>query len=652
MLIKYIKAKNFRQFRELEINFSTDPHKNVTIISGNNGSGKTTLAQAFTWCLYNEVTYKDSLLNGGIEEELTLGQSSKVEVEISLEHDGTEFIIIREQTYTKNQKGKASTSNQNMRTKMFKKVDGKLQSIRETGIEIEIDKILPKDLSQHFFFSGERINQLSISIKKGGKNSEFEKAVKNLLGLAPYLEAKSHLKNVIKDYDSLYKIDKNNELSKLIEDISTIKNNISKIDIQLEEKAQELENKEKLEKEKSKELLQYEDSEKLEKERLKYENDMKKCKQDKISLEKEILSFLNEDILSFMSQYYIKKIINELSKCDFTTEKGIPGLEISTIDYLLKNKRCLCGHEILENSEEYKSLIDLREKLSPYSIRTRVSSFLSISKNKLNDKNLYQKVVDKYKNIKEIENKILDIKDCLYEIDTKLSGEKILFKIKSLNQELKNIKNERKNLTNEIATLNGKKAEQNVFLKDRERKRDKKLNENKLNRKISIYKGYVEKIYDNISKALEENEKKLREKLEKEVDNIFNTIYNGQINILIDEKYNVSTTINRELSDGQSNAVILSFIAGIINLSKEAKLNTESEFYGESYPLVMDAPLSNFDKSVIKNICDVLPNIAEQVIIFIKDTDGDLAKEHLINRIGVQKQLKKIDEFNTKLVEE
>ena len=152
MLIKYIKAKNFRQFRELEINFSTDPHKNVTIISGNNGSGKTTLAQAFTWCLYNEVTYKDSLLNGGIEEELTLGQSSKVEVEISLEHDGTEFIIIREQTYTKNQKGKASTSNQNMRTKMFKKVDGKLQSIRETGIEIEIDKILPKDLSQHFFF--------------------------------------------------------------------------------------------------------------------------------------------------------------------------------------------------------------------------------------------------------------------------------------------------------------------------------------------------------------------------------------------------------------------------------------------------------------------------------------------------------------------
>ena len=470
--------------------------------------------------------------------------------------------------------------------------------------------------------------------------------------MAPYLEAKSHLKNVIKDYDSLYKIDKNNELSKLIEDISTIKNNISKIDIQLEEKAQELENKEKLEKEKSKELLQYEDSEKLEKERLKYENDMKKCKQDKISLEKEILSFLNEDILSFMSQYYIKKIINELSKCDFTTEKGIPGLEISTIDYLLKNKRCLCGHEILENSEEYKSLIDLREKLSPYSIRTRVSSFLSISKNKLNDKNLYQKVVDKYKNIKEIENKILDIKDCLYEIDTKLSGEKILFKIKSLNQELKNIKNERKNLTNEIATLNGKKAEQNVFLKDRERKRDKKLNENKLNRKISIYKGYVEKIYDNISKALEENEKKLREKLEKEVDNIFNTIYNGQINILIDEKYNVSTTINRELSDGQSNAVILSFIAGIINLSKEAKLNTESEFYGESYPLVMDAPLSNFDKSVIKNICDVLPNIAEQVIIFIKDTDGDLAKEHLINRIGVQKQLKKIDEFNTKLVEE
>ncbi|MPM67755.1 hypothetical protein SDC9_114679 [bioreactor metagenome] len=54
----------------------------------------------------------------------------------------------------------------------------------------------------------------------------------------------------------------------------------------------------------------------------------------------------------------------------------------------------------------------------------------------------------------------------------------------------------------------------------------------------------------------------------------------------------------------------------------------------EPYPLVMDAPLSAFDKTRIQTVCDVLPKIAEQVIIFIKDADGEIAEEHLGGRIG------------------
>ena len=61
----------------------------------------------------------------------------------------------------------------------------------------------------------------------------------------------------------------------------------------------------------------------------------------------------------------------------------------------------------------------------------------------------------------------------------------------------------------------------------------------------------------------------------------------------------------------------------------------------------MDAPLSAFDKQRIKKVCEVLPGIAEQVIIFIKDTDGDLARENLVNKIGKIKFIKKIDEFNS-----
>jgi DNA sulfur modification protein DndD len=50
----------------------------------------------------------------------------------------------------------------------------------------------------------------------------------------------------------------------------------------------------------------------------------------------------------------------------------------------------------------------------------------------------------------------------------------------------------------------------------------------------------------------------------------------------------------------------------------------------------MDAPLSSFDKTRIKNICNTLPKIARQVIFFIKDTDGEVAEEHLGDKIGAK----------------
>ena len=54
----------------------------------------------------------------------------------------------------------------------------------------------------------------------------------------------------------------------------------------------------------------------------------------------------------------------------------------------------------------------------------------------------------------------------------------------------------------------------------------------------------------------------------------------------------------------------------------------------EGFPLVMDAPLSAFDKDRIKKICTVLPHIADQVIIFIKDTDGEIAEKYMQDIIG------------------
>ena len=66
----------------------------------------------------------------------------------------------------------------------------------------------------------------------------------------------------------------------------------------------------------------------------------------------------------------------------------------------------------------------------------------------------------------------------------------------------------------------------------------------------------------------------------------------------------------------------------------------------------MDAPFSSFDNVRIKEICETLPNLAEELIILIKDLDGNLANQYLSSRIGKRYVIKKLDDFESVIEEQ
>ena len=137
-------------------------------------------------------------------------------------------------------------------------------------------------------------------------------------------------------------------------------------------------------------------------------------------------------------------------------------------------------------------------------------------------------------------------------------------------------------------------------------------------------------------------------------------IYDGGIKISIDPKYRISVQLQEEFAaedeleknTAQGYALIFAFISAIIDLAKEKTNHNafeESDMIDtekEGYPLIMDAPLSAFDKTRIKSICTEIPKIADQVIMFIKDTDGDIAKEHMNSKIGKKYMIQKVNGSN------
>lgn len=82
-------------------------------------------------------------------------------------------------------------------------------------------------------------------------------------------------------------------------------------------------------------------------------------------------------------------------------------------------------------------------------------------------------------------------------------------------------------------------------------------------------------------------------------------------------------------------------------MARKSQQEKDAMLVSEPYPLVMDAPLSAFDKTRIQTVCEVLPNVAEQVVVFIKDTDGDIAETYLEAKIGQKYVFDKHNEFET-----
>ena len=169
----------------------------------------------------------------------------------------------------------------------------------------------------------------------------------------------------------------------------------------------------------------------------------------------------------------------------------------------------------------------------------------------------------------------------------------------------------------------------NNFIED-DKEIDYNINQYNINNKSTVKKGSIlQKKLNNISTISQ--------------DKLLNTCNSG---FNIDEKYKITSYVN-ELQDNSANidantaksySIIFAFIVGVINLAKQ-KVNDKSEessIVTDEYPLVMDAPLSSFDQRRIKNICEVIPNIARQVIIFIKDSDGNIAKKEMQAKIGTE----------------
>ena len=664
MLLESIKLENFRQFRNEYIEFAQGSDgKNVTIIIGDNGTGKTTFAQAFFWCMYGETEFSDkNMLNKLVAAEMKPGQESKVQVTLKLTHGNVSYTLMREQTYRKDYSNRIKGDN-TVFDIAIKDANGNTSYVKKTLCEGEVKSILPKELSRYFFFDGERIEKMSKDISTGKKATDFAEAVKGLLGLNAMFSAIQHfnprIKNsVINSYESSYSAGSNTKIQEYTRTIEHCKEEIARIDARLEELENQIEQATSRKAEKVEEIKQYAEGEELQRQKEKLLQRIETAKASRSTVIKEISRSFNANMSSFFSASLILRSLNFLSGKDFAG-KDIPFMHAKAIEYLLKQKVCICGTHLDEGSVPYNKVKELIDFLPPQSISTTISDFKKESKRRANSRqDLFSDVRDKLAVISKQDEDLIELNDDLHAIEGKLSGGDVRGKVRAINSEIQLCDQTIKKSQTERDQLLIKKGgfEKEAGRADTERRNLTLLDDK--NKKIEIYKAYAERIYKELQAVYVSSEAEIRRKLETTINEIFKTIYEGGLSLTIDEKYHISVYADDydgdvETSTAQSISVIFAFITGIIKMARENRNATDEDaklLSSEPYPLVMDAPLSAFDKRRIKTVCESLPNTAEQVIIFIKDTDGELAEEYMGDKIGSRHHFDKKNEFETILV--
>lgn len=666
MLLTKITLKDFRQFKGTQsIEFSTDNKKNVTIILGENGAGKTTLAQAFKWCLYGKTDFKDPiLLNSKLGMDLGPNSEDYVKVELELIHRKRPYCISREQKYTTNVKGELKEPNSSVLKIKYKADDGQQEFVNPNEVELRIKEILPEELSKYFFFDGERINNMSKELNVG-KSAEFADAVQRLLGLAAFsntlnhLHAKNNANSVIRSYNNDYD-------SKADTKIEGYKKTIEDLNGKIEVKSKR---KDEIDKEiHSNRLLQEDYKSTMAKDNegkqlVKDKNDLLSmidgCNKRHASQIDNLFSSFNKNILSWICKPIIKEVVADFNQSE-TIDKGIPDITAKTINFLKARTTCICGHKILPGSDEEKELNKLLDYIPPKSLGNSIGQFVSESNIRVeNSKDYYDSnFVGKFGDIRNTESEIDDYQKKVDIIDQKLRGidttSDTQAKYEDAERKIRELEDEKEQVLVDLGKFQGEKE-----------KNETQLNELVLkdsnNRAIATYKAYAQYMYNYLSDLYSKKETEVRLDLQKNINKIFKDIYDGKLSVLIDERYNIKVVADDftgykgtiETSTAQSMSVIFAFISGVIKMAKENNEEADSELKldSEAYPLVMDAPLSSFDKKRVTNVCDSIPKIAEQVIFFSFDKDAEIAKENMGSKLGKSYELVKVNEFETTFVE-
>ncbi len=666
MLLKSIEFENFRPFvgkHKLDLSKKDDASEdNIVVILGNNTHGKTTIALSFIWCLYGVSKFEESesILNAKIANEMKEGEQRTASVTVEFLNNGIFYTMKRTQTFTLVKEDKLNTNGSEAVLTYLENNETKTLGTEQSDINIAIRNILPQELSEFFFFEGEKENKI--------EKKDLSNAVKRLIGLEAFDNMREHLfgtqnstkesaKSVMGYYLEKQMDESGVKAQEEYEKKVKAEEKLEEVCARLKEIDESIESFDKQIESINNRLREAAPSKEIQTRRDQVAKELKECDKTEIEKSKQFLKKFSDQSLALFVTPLLERTNSKLSEIK-VSDKGIKGLEAPAIIELLERGECICGTDLSEGTVAYKNVKDYLEFIPPKDVGSLVREIKEKNEDYSRQnmsfieemENIYNEILDSRskRDALEVEEKelLLRISE-IGEVDVEEDQNNILVlkeKISDLYEE-KEKKNEEKTLLNaeiETATNNF-----NMYKQKSEKCK-----------KYQVYYEYAKAMYTWIQDTYADKEKEIKDKLSNNIELLFNNMYSGSRQVVINDRYQIEVLHNGEklaMTGGLHAIEYFSYVGGLVKTAQEVMEEYSDDErisgLGGEYPLVLDAAFSHTDETHTKNITKELSSVANQIVFAVMEKDWQYAKGELDGKVSRTYELIKHDEHEIEFKE-
>ena len=244
--MKLLRAnfENFRLLRDLELEFSSKPNANLTVIRAANESGKTTILHGLQWALYGDEalpgkgkSFRLHPIDWGASEGKRVPITATVEFELTTHRHTSGKLRVTRRRYRLVRSAFEDIDSQAPRSattvRLFEL--NRNGARRINAPEALINDELPPELREVFFTDGDRaLSFIEADVALSTKRERVQQAIRSLLGLGVIEDAINHVQKSRAEVNKKAKqVGGGSELKKIATHLEAMENTREKLEADL-----------------------------------------------------------------------------------------------------------------------------------------------------------------------------------------------------------------------------------------------------------------------------------------------------------------------------------------------------------------------------------------------------------------------------------